>query len=339
MRELIEKAQEAKNKVIDKSDDKIKKSKFYYILELLDSISSYDIDKLDTEEDNKIFNSFCDFRTSYDSNYNGFSEFCNGSKEDLLLFNVYYLKKSLKDIIESFSANIFTLEEIDQIFSTEFNVIIEIINSIKSYLEMKVQQLSEDSIDNSQIVNYIIFPTDDILNRIKKLSDTNTSWGTKSMSKSMSAINKLVCTRYNDPLFSHKIHKLKYKGDLRLTKFNILAERFSTGKTTKVSFFKLPIESSNLKILREKMNCPQLENIYFITGFGDFKLIGISEENLYKEFLKFSHDSEKNLEYIVNLSKVPFSNDREEEFIKILSKSIEEFKNCNKSSMQSSSKK
>lgn len=123
-------------------------------------------------------------------------------------------------------------------------------------------------------------------------------------------LNILKHTNNNDKEFSGKVHKLldnSKKHNVKLTDHKILAERFSTGRRTKVGFIKLLLNSDILSKLKIHYNNPDFQSIYFVFGFGDFGDSVMSEDELYQIFLKNAYHNEDEMQQAVNLTFLPFN--------------------------------
>ena len=301
-------------------------SKLGIVLEKLEELESIK-NLLETRSTTIRFQDYIDFNKNYQENIEYFNEY-NKDESNILLFNMYYLKKSLKDSLELIQTGEFKVEDIDDIYgNTYFQDIVIIIDSIKETLEKK-QPINQ--ISNDIVKNMIILPNN--LDEVRALSEESKSGaGINSIKKSVSAIEKLICVSYNDTDFSSSVHKIKETtghgadSDLRLTTFNILGERYSTGRTTKVGFFKLPITPSNMEKLKSKLNYPNAEYIYFVVGFGNFKDIGMSETDLYAHFIEFSKQQESYLQELVNIVSVPFTPQSLEKMVGTIKKSQSDY--------------
>ena len=275
------------------------------------------------------FQDYISFEKKYEENYYFFKNYHN-DESDLLCFNMYYLKKELSDLLELIANEDLGISDIKDLYDKQFFVQInKIIGKIKTTIEKEKQN---DTVNYNQIRNGIIFPNN--LDDVLFLSEGSKSGsGENSIKKSMVSIGTLMNTSYSSPQFSRFIHKIKNGGgqDFRLTDLNILGERYTTGAPVKVAFFKLPILPENLEMVKERLNAPYLEYIYYISGFGSFADIGMSEVSLYKNLIALATASEEYLQELVRLVSVKFDESSLNRFIALLEESNKQYTKISKS--------
>ena len=124
-----------------------------------------------------------------------------------------------------------------------------------------------------------------------------------SLKKAGSALKTLMSTSFNSPEFSSKVHKVidnSRNHDVKLTSEEVPMQRYSTGKCTKVMFFKLPLSDENRNHLAQEFNFDKLENVYYIAGYGNFKDSGYSEPDFYRLFLNMTYSNQGELQNIVD---------------------------------------
>ena len=256
MEMLLRLAGEIRNKY---GVEKLSKHKIGLVLEKLVALEDK-MDLLKSKTSNIRFRDYINCNDSYAVNYEFFISYYS-DEDSLLCFNMYYLNKELLDVLEALNEDVFKIEEIDYLFSEfYFDSVITIIDNIS-------QSFSKDDISfeikgNKQLRNLVIFA--DNLVDVKNMSlDSKSGMGDSSLKRSMSSILTLLYTRYNDPQFSRLVHKIKTgkSNDLRLTSNNILGERYTSAKTTKVAFFKLPIIPDNLEMIKKEFDIPNLVNL------------------------------------------------------------------------------
>ena len=227
-------------------------SKFYSILKQLEVLEN-NIDLSEIKDCKIRFQDYIDFNKNYQENYEYFCKYYNSDNE-LLNFNIYYLKKELSDILEMIVIGDLTVEEVDYLYSESFYSDIDsVINNIKRSFSKEFDNPLSKNINKAMVRSIFILPNN--LDEIKDLSiNSRSGAGLISIKKSLVALETLICTSYNDKEFSRHIHKIKNGrgNDLRLTEDKILGERYSTGKQTKVGFCKLPVHPENLKKLEDK---------------------------------------------------------------------------------------
>lgn len=294
--------------------------KINFVLKKLESLEDY-VDILEAKKSTIRFQDYIDFNKGYIDNLNYFEEY-HTNDDDLLCFNIYYLKKELCDLFELIKCGDFQIEDINYLYDSNFfddiNIIIEFINQDFC----KDNNKNSLAVDNNLIRNLIIFSNN--LDDIIQLSlDSKSGLGELSIKKSMNSLTTLKYTRYNEPQFSKYLHKIKVNSskDFRLTNYNILGERYSSGRTTKIAFFKLPIIASNLEMLKNKLGIPNLEYIYYVPGFGNFKDIGMDEHTLYDHFIRLASQSEQYFQELVNLVSMPFNEERLDDIVNIINES------------------
>lgn len=295
------------------------------------------IEAIDNNGTKVRYRDYIVFDRSYSENYDYFKEYYN-DEDKLLGFNIYYLNNQLLDILELIECGDMKIEDLNDLYDESFFK--DIVNIISNTREL-LGALKNDDDDYSKITNLIIFPNnlDDI---IKLSSNSRNGLGDNSIKKSMQAINTLMNSSYNDPHFSRFIHKVKagkMGEDFRLTDSKILGERYTTGKPVKVMFFKLPISSENLDMIKDKLGNKNLEYIYYVSGFGSFEDIGISEPVLYKELIDLAIDGENYLQGIVNFTSTKFDEHGLEEMINIIKDSMDSFKDMSMTGEENERKK
>lgn len=320
MEALLKLTGEIKNKF---GTEELSKYKIGIILEKLVGLEDK-LELLKSKKSNIRFKDYINFNEEYEVNFEYFSSYYSDD-DSLLCFSMYYLSKELLDVLEALNDEIFKIEEIDYMYSASY------FDSISNIIDDVSQSLSKGNVSleiqgNAQIINLAIF-SDNIDEARKLSSESKSGMGEASIKRSMSSILTLLGTSYDNPQFSRFVHKIKTgkSKDLRLTSNNILGERYSAGKTTKVAFFKLPIIPSNLEMIKKELNVPNLEYIYFIPGFGNFNEIGISEGDLYEKFISFSYQCEPFFQKLVDMVSVPFKPKDLEEFIQYINDFSKEF--------------
>lgn len=320
MEELLRLAGEIRNKY---SVEELSRYKIGFILEKLSTLDDK-IDLLKSKTSNIRFRDYINCNDTYAVNFEFFNSYYS-DEDSLLCFNMYYLNKELLDVLEALNEGVFKIEEIDCMYSDSYY------DSISIIIDSISQSLSKGNVSleiqgNAQIINLAIF-SDNIDEARKLSSESKSGMGEASIRRSMSSILTLLGSSYDNPQFSRFVHKIKDRNrkDLRITRNKVLGERYSAGKTTKVAFFKLPIIPSNLEMIKEELNVPNLEYIYFIPGFGNFNEIGISEGDLYEKFISFSYQCEPFFQKLVDMVSVPFKPKDLEEFIQYINDFSKEF--------------
>lgn len=331
MIDLICKAKEIQERGI------IENSKTYNLICSLAALSK-DLKALEIQNINIRFQDYCDSKKKHIENYEYFRKYYNDIPSKLG-FIIFCLKKEIQDIIECVYDGSFTIEQIDVGFGQDsyFDEINTIFNELNECIFDIYEEMPKEVIDSTNIINYIVFPS--ILSDIENLSYRNKSGrGDDSIKRSMSAVQTLMCSRYMDKTISSKCHLFMngrgHGNGLKLTKYNIPGERYSTAKTTKVAFFKLPILPENLEILKIELDSPNLESIYFVTGFCNFENAGLDEMDMYDEFKNFSLDSEEELSTITELTVNPFTKGSKDKLIKLIVDSKESFNRMNQLNLE-----
>lgn len=162
---------------------------------------------------------------------------------------------------------------------------------------------------NASQVNYIIFPSSDAFYNMVETLYARKSGNDERNKKKISRIFRyLMLVQYEIyKTVKDLLHKIKDKtgSDLRLTSYNILMERISMNGRTKVAFCKLPLSLENKELLKDKLNNPFLDSLYFVTGFGVIIDSGYSELEVYKSFMDNSDASEEILQELADLVSNP----------------------------------
>ena len=255
-------------------------SVFGFILKKLESLEDI-VHLLDIDNSKMRFQDYIDFSKDYSENLEYFVNFTEDANS-IIAYNIYYIKKELTDLLEMIINGDFTIEEVDNLYSAEYMYnLLNIISSIKDSVRLDYDEEPIYMLPPEATSNIIIFS--DHLDDIRNMSLESKGNGISSLKKSMKAIDALMSVSYTNKDMAGRIHKIKEERgkDLRLTDRSILGERYSTGRQTKVAFLKIPIHPSNMQKLKDKLNYPNVECIYFIFGFCSFKDIGLSEPDLY----------------------------------------------------------
>lgn len=223
---------------------------------------------------------------------------------ELLVVKKYLMIIKLKNLVEDFQETIELIAMEPELISSDLDLEARI-QSISDSIEYLTNE--EENTTRNSMVNYIVFPDMENLSfdeMRKKLYLNNPGYGIISENKVKTSFNTLRNISYNSKELSPKIHKLMGRVKdhaLRLTTENIIFERYSNAKKTKVIFCKLPITSDIRDRIKKHYNNNNFENIYFVTGFGTINDSGYDEYDLYKIFQSDCYSCEDYLQNLVNI--------------------------------------
>lgn len=244
------------------------------------------------------FQDYYDANLTYSENLEYFKAvFPNYEDKHLLLFSKYILDKEFEDIKIILEEPEYGVDYLIELVEEEG--ILRNAKEIVNYIETNSINNKNDLND---VVNLFILPSYNS-EIIEALMENNTGSSELSLKKAGSALKTLMSTSFNSPEFSSKVHKVidnSRDHDVKLTSEEVPMQRYSTGKCTKVMFFKLPLSYENRNHLAQEFNSDKLENVYYIAGYGNFKDSGYSEPDFYRLFLNMTYSNQDELQNVVD---------------------------------------
>lgn len=254
---------------------------------------------------NVRYQDYYDVSVSSKENLKYFTEnFLNVNDDILLQYCKYILDKLLDDLFFTINNPEYGIEELYEIM--EENNTFNDVRYLYVYMN-NILATKEKDVDLSNDTNLLI-TFDNVDEIIDILTKNQTGSSEISLNKAKGAFNTLRKTRYNDPEMLRKVHKVvdNDRGhDLKITDHNIFIERYSTSGSTKVLFLKMPVDDSNKEIIKNILGNKNFENIYFVTGFGDFSYSGYDEYDFYRIFIKIAYDRIDEIQKFVDLISKP----------------------------------
>lgn len=288
------------------------------------------------------FKDYYDISSDSETNINFFRQYCpNVTDNDVFEFCKFFLEKELEEFFYVLDNPEDGIEELFELFD-ETRIFDDAIFTIEYMKELLSQNVINNSNNSSSLINLVIAPKS--MDEIISISENNNGNGAISLSRSYSALKILSNVSYNNPDISRKIHKVLDNSrdhDIKLTDHRILLERYSTSKTTKIVFLKIPIAQENVEIIKQQFNMSDFENMYYIVGFGDFSYSGYSEGDFYKMFIKIAYRSENEIQKIVDLFSKPLIRvengieiNKVNEAIKLVDNSFDNIENLSRKSQK-----
>lgn len=262
------------------------------------------------------FQDYYDSNLSYSENLEYFKQnFPSYDENYLYLFSKYILDKEFEDIKLILEEPEYGVDYLIELLEKK-----DMLENIAVIIDTLKSKTVDSEIDFSDATNLFVIPSynSKILELLQKNSTGNEQL---SINKAITAFKTLAHASFTDQEFSRKIHKVidnSRKHDIKLTNYLLPMQRYSTGRSTKIVFFKLPLCNENREEIATKFGVKNLENIYCIAGYGNFKDSGYSENEFYRLFIELAYS---NLDELQEISNCAFDHNKCDELANYLSDS------------------